>query len=167
MTLTIRNLSLRYGEKILYDNISWTLPDRARVGLVGDNGTGKTTLLKAIMGRTQVDSGSIDIPRGSRLGYLPQDLVELGDGTVMDTLRQRCGVAELETALADCEAELAKLGADSPELPETLARHERLVHAHGALDAYAFEARARRVLKGLGFADGDADRPCETFSGGW
>ncbi len=167
MTLTIRNLSLRYGEKILYDNISWTLPDRARVGLVGDNGTGKTTLLKAIMGRTQVDSGSIDIPRGSRLGYLPQDLVELGDGTVMDTLRQRCGVAELETALANCEAELATLGAESPELSETLARHERLVHAHGALDAYAFEARARRVLKGLGFADGDADRPCETFSGGW
>jgi ATP-binding cassette subfamily F protein 3 len=167
MTLTIRNLSLRYGEKILYDNISWTLPDRARVGLVGDNGTGKTTLLKAIMGRTQVDSGSIDIPRGSRLGYLPQDLVELGDGTVMETLRQRCGVAELEAALADCEAELAATAADSPELSETLARHERLVHALGALDAYAFEARARRVLKGLGFADGGADRPCETFSGGW
>ena len=167
MTLTIRNLSLRYGEKILYDNISWTLPDRARVGLVGDNGTGKTTLLKAILGRAQVDSGSIDIPRGARLGYLPQDLVELGDGTVMDTLRERCGVAELEEALADCEAELGTLDADSPGLAETLARHERLVHAHGALDAYAFEARARRVLKGLGFADGDADRPCATFSGGW
>ncbi|MFA0887795.1 MAG: ABC-F family ATP-binding cassette domain-containing protein [Synergistales bacterium] len=167
MTLTIRNLSLRYGEKILFDNIGWTLSDRARVGLVGDNGTGKSTLLKAILGRAQVDSGSIEIPRGARLGYLPQDLVELGDGSVMDTLRQRCGVAELETDLAECEASLAALGEESPELPETLARHERLIQAHAALDAYAFEARARRVLKGLGFADGDADRPCGTFSGGW
>ena len=167
MTLTIRNLSLRYGEKILFDDIGWTLTDRARVGLVGDNGAGKTTLLKAILGKAQVDSGFIEVPRGARLGYLPQDLVELGQGTVMETLRERCGVAGLETALAECEAELASLGEDSPSLAEALARHERLVHAHGALDAYAFEARARRVLKGLGFADGDADRGCETFSGGW
>ena len=157
MTLTIRNLSLRYGEKILFDDIGWTLTDRARVGLVGDNGAGKTTLLKAILGKAQVDSGFIEVPRGARLGYLPQDLVELGQGTVMETLRERCGVAELETALAECEAELASLGEDSPNLAEALARHERLVHAHGALDAYAFEARARRVLKGLGFPDGDAE----------
>ncbi len=165
--MTIRNLSLRYGEKILFDNIGWTLPDRARVGLVGDNGTGKSTLLKAILGRAQVDGGAIDIPRGARLGYLPQDLVELGDGTVMDTLRERCGVTALETDLAACEAELASLDPESPGLSEVLSRHERLLHAHENLDAYAFEARARRVLKGLGFADGDADRPCGTFSGGW
>lgn len=167
MTLTIRNLSLRYGEKILFDRIGWTIPDRARVGLVGDNGAGKSTLLKTVLGKVQPDSGTVEIPRGARLGYLPQDLVELGGGTVMETLRDRCGVADLEAALAECEAELAALEADDPKLPETLARHERLVQAHGALDAYAFEARARRVLKGLGFAEGDADRPCETFSGGW
>ena len=107
-------------------NIDWLIPTGTRAGLVGDNGAGKTTLLRILAGFSAPDDGTVEIPRTSRIGYLPQDLVELGDGSVMEFLSENAGLTSLKSYLAEVINRVSNLPEDSAELKSALASHDEL-----------------------------------------
>ena len=162
-------LPISFADRKIFDRINWTITDRSRVGLVGDNGTGKTTLLRAILGSVDLDSGSIEIPDRKRvtIGYLPQDLVELEPIPLMDYLRQKSGLADLEEAVKRGEEALSHSGADDADHEKLLKDYENAVACFNAKDGYAFAAKAKQILAGFGFRNSDFQKNCGDFSGGW
>jgi ATP-binding cassette subfamily F protein 3 len=163
----IGGLNMYAGERLLFRDLSWVIKKGDRTGLVGPNGAGKTTLLRAITGELRADSGNINIPSGLKIGYLPQDLIELPDMAVIAFLRKQAGVTEAERDLAACAARLSGMTARSEDYHRELARHDFLLKRLEGLDGYAFDAMAGKVLSGLGFAPPDGERNTGSFSGGW
>jgi ATP-binding cassette subfamily F protein 3 len=165
----LKDISLSFADRKIFDRINWTITDRSRVGLVGDNGTGKTTLLRTILGSIDLDSGSIEIPDRKRvtIGYLPQDLVELEPVPLMDYLRQKSGLADLDEAVKRGEEALSHSGADDPDHEKLLKDYENAVACFNTKDGYAFAAKAKQILAGFGFRNSDFQKNCGDFSGGW
>ncbi len=163
----IVNIALRFGERLLFKNISWSIPKGSRVGLVGSNGAGKTTLLRMLAGEMEPDSGEISVAKDRSVGYLPQDLVEIPDLPVLCFLRERTGLAAIERKLESCRRDLAEASPGSEKGERLLLLHDTLMKQYEAHDGFSFDARARKILKGLGFADEDAFSSCRQFSGGW
>jgi ATP-binding cassette subfamily F protein 3 len=165
--VTASRLSLAYGKKTLLDEASFSINARDRIGLVGANGTGKSTLLKILAGAVRPDSGETTTLRGARAGYLPQDILELPPGTLVETVLAAVpDRTRLELRLADVERALASAQDDE----ERIDLAEELAQAHEELAS--FEERygrhqAERILDGLGFARRDFDRPVRELSGGW
>ena len=150
--ITFDGITLRLGGHLILDRASAALPPKSRVGLVGRNGAGKSSLLKLIAGLCEADDGTIEAPSGVRIGYVAQEAPG-GEGTPFETV---LAAATERTALLD-EAEHAS---DPHRIAEI---HERL----NAIDAHGAPARAARILSGLGFDEGAQHRPLDTFSGGW
>ena len=150
--ITFDGITLRLGGHLILDRASAALPPKSRVGLVGRNGAGKSSLLKLIAGLYEADDGTIEAPSGMRIGYVAQEAPG-GEGTPFETV---LAAATERTALLD-EAEHAS---DSHRIAEI---HERL----NAIDAHGAPARAARILAGLGFDEEAQHRPLDTFSGGW
>ena len=150
--ITFDGITLRLGGHLILDRASAALPPKSRVGLVGRNGAGKSSLLKLIAGLYEADDGTIEAPSGVRIGYVAQEAPG-GEGTPFETV---LAAATERTALLD-EAEHAS---DPHRIAEI---HERL----NAIDAHGAPARAARILAGLGFDEGAQHRPLDTFSGGW
>jgi len=150
--LTISDVTVRLGGRTILDRASAALPARSCVGLIGRNGAGKSTLMKAIIGQIDPDDGSIDMPRGMRLGYIAQEAPH-GDATPFDTVL----AADTERAALMEEAETC---VDPDRLGDL---HDRLI----AIDAYTGPARAGTILTGLGFDEEMQQRPLDSFSGGW
>ncbi|MFW2392476.1 MAG: ABC-F family ATP-binding cassette domain-containing protein [Methyloceanibacter sp.] len=149
---TLDAISLRLGGHVILDRASAALPPRSRVGLVGRNGAGKSSLLKLIAGVYELDGGRIEAPSGTRIGYVAQEAPG-GSATPFETV---LAAAEERAALL-AEAEHAM---DAHRIAEI---HERL----NAIDAHGAPARAARILAGLGFSEEAQHQPLETFSGGW
>jgi ATP-binding cassette subfamily F protein 3 len=150
--LSYRDITIRLGGRAIIENASAAIPPRARVGFIGRNGAGKSTLMKAIAGMIEADTGSVDMPRGARFGYLRQDAPG-GPVSAFDTVLE----ADLERAALLTQAETET----DPERLGTI--YDRL----DQIDAYTAPARAGTILKGLGFDDAAQGRPMESFSGGW
>ncbi len=149
--LRVNDLTYRIGERVILDQATFAIPDRARVGLVGRNGAGKTTLFRAILGDLPIDTGAVSVPKGMRIGAVAQ---EAPAGP--ETLHEVVLAADTERARLMREAESA----------EGLARAEietRLVD----IGAHSAPARAAAILHGLGFDAAAQARPCADFSGGW
>ena len=165
----LRDVSLSFADRKIFDRINWTITDRGRIGLVGDNGTGKTTLLRAILGIVDLDGGSIEIPDRKRatIGYLPQDLVELEPAPLMDYLRRKSGITDLEEAVNRGGEALSQADADDPAHEKLLKEYEAAIARFNARDGYAFDAQAKQVLAGFGFRNSDFTKNCVDFSGGW
>ncbi|HEY6052238.1 MAG TPA: ABC-F family ATP-binding cassette domain-containing protein [Thermoanaerobaculia bacterium] len=164
--LFAKDLSLRYGPKVLLDGASFSVAPRDRVGLIGPNGSGKSSLLRILAGRLDPDSGGLQLVRRARAGYLPQEMSELWPGSLISgVLASVPGRARIEERLAAAEAALAsapadeqaEIGADLAELHDELARHEELYGRH----------RAEEILLGLGFEKEQLERPAHELSGGW
>jgi ATP-binding cassette subfamily F protein 3 len=150
--LAIDGLALRVAGRLLIDNASVQIPSGARVGVVGRNGTGKTTLFRAIAGELALEAGSIAVPQRARIGRLAQ---EAPDGPQ--------SLIELVLA-ADSERSALVAAAEHEQDAHRIADiHARLVD----IDAHAAPARAAAILAGLGFPAEDQSRPCASFSGGW
>jgi ATP-binding cassette subfamily F protein 3 len=164
-----RNVNLSFLDKKLFDNINWTIHPKSRIGLVGDNGTGKTTLFRAILEQVHLDSGIIDIPNRKQktIGYLPQDLVELESIALIDFLKRKSGIAALEESIRDLEHQLSRIKQNTAEYSELSQKYSDALAHFSAMDGYAFEARAKQVLKGFGFKESDFTQNCDLFSGGW
>ncbi len=165
--ISLQNIALTYNDKKIFDRISWRITEKSRIGLVGDNGAGKTTLFRAIKGEIALDGGLIEIPKNKRIGYLPQDLVELDPLPVQAYLKRRTGQEELERTIRSYEEKIAANDHRLPEYEAMLNKFDAASAAFQVQDGYGFDARARRILKGLGFANDDYMKNCREFSGGW
>jgi ATP-binding cassette subfamily F protein 3 len=165
----LNNIFLSFADCRIFDNITWMIPEKSRIGLVGDNGTGKTTLFKAILGMVDLDQGTIEIPnrKNRTIGYLPQDLVELEPLPLMDYLRRKSGIADIELTLKAYESQMARYDPDSAEYHEILKAYEATTARFQSTDGYRFEAKARQILSGFGFREKDFSKNCTEFSGGW
>ncbi len=150
--LTIENLTYRIGGRVLLERANLALPAGHHAGLVGRNGTGKSTLLKLIAGELHADSGDITLPKGTRMGMVAQE-APAGPESLIDTVL----MADRERAALLAEAEHAT---DPHRIADI---HTRLAD----IEAHRAPARAATILHGLGFSAEQQQRPCRDFSGGW
>jgi|HubBroStandDraft_6_1064221.scaffolds.fasta_scaffold11474_3 ATP-binding cassette subfamily F protein 3 len=158
----------RFGHKLLFENTDWLITPRDRVGLVGANGTGKSTLMKILAGLDSLDYGVLTVAKGTTVGYLPQDGLSLSGRTVFD----ECMVVFSDLRAMELELEallhkFAELDHASPEYAGVADRYHSLEHEFRTRDGYSIEAEVGRVLMGLGFSKEDWGRQTDEFSGGW
>jgi ATP-binding cassette subfamily F protein 3 len=158
----------RFGPKILFEDLDWLVTPGERTGLVGANGTGKTTLLKILAGIDSLDGGTETLMKGVTVGYLPQDGLSLSGRTVFaECMTVFAGLRALEEEQEALAARMAELDTASAEYAQVSERFHRAEGEFRARDGYAVEAQVGAVLSGLGFAREDWKRPTEEFSGGW
>ena len=167
--INLQNVSLSFGERIIFDNITWIIGDKERTGLVGDNGAGKTTLFRAILGDQEPDEGCIIISGKNKknIGYLPQDVAELAPLPLMDYLREKSGITGVEENVRQCEEYLTHLRPEHVSYDEALKNYEQAMQRFQWMDGYAFDAKAKQMLRGFGFSEDDFVKNCAEFSGGW
>jgi ATP-binding cassette subfamily F protein 3 len=165
VTLTASGLSKGYGARRLFEGVTLHLTPGRRVALVGGNGAGKTTLLEIMAGTIDPDAGTVTKPRDARIGYLPQDLRDVSDGTVRQHVIAGAGpLAVLARTLRELEHQLSG-SADRQD--DLVVRYGEAQGQFEQLGGYALEAEAAKVLAGLGFSGADSDRPVAELSGGW
>ncbi len=158
----------RFGHKLLFQDANWLITPRDRIGLVGANGTGKTTLMRILAGHDTLDYGTLTVAKGITAGYLPQDGLSLSGRTlfaecmsVFDELRS------METEMEELMSKMAEVDHTSEEYEQIADRYHRIQHEFVTRDGYAIESKVGTVLIGLGFNQEDWPRQTEEFSGGW
>ena len=165
--ISFDKVSKSFAKQDILQDCSFQVNAGERLGIIGANGSGKSTVFKLLLGLEHPDQGQISRPKHLRLGYLPQDVLHFRGRTVLDQ------VMDVAEEVQTIEAELSLL-ADQLELPLPEAeltaaaqRQSRLLEEYHRLGGYDLAARARKVLAGLGFSEEDMERPVEEMSGGW
>ena len=167
--ISIDGLTVEFGAKPLFKDVSFVINERDRIALVGKNGAGKSTMLKILCGLQKPSGGSVSVPNGTTVGYLPQVMKLSDDTTVKEETRKAfADTTKMETRLRKMEEEMAERSDyESEGYAELVDRftteHERYMMMGGE----NYEAEIERTLTGLGFAREDFDRPTREFSGGW
>jgi ATP-binding cassette subfamily F protein 3 len=162
--ISINDLTFRIGSRALYDEANWHIKPGERIGLIGANGTGKSTLLKIIVGEYAPSEGTISMSKDLKIGYLNQDL--LSYDSHHSILHVAMEAFDRQNKLHDeIEELLKKIETDYSE--EVLNKLSDKQQEFEALDGYNIEYRANEILAGLGFSAEDQHRPLNTFSGGW
>jgi ATP-binding cassette, subfamily F, member 3 len=158
----------RFGHKLLFENVDWLITSSDHIGLVGGNGTGKTTLMKILAGMDSFDYGSLTVAKGTSSGYLPQDGLTLSGRTVFaECMSVFDDLRAMERELESLMHSMAELDHTSAEYAAVADRYHRVEHEFRTRDGYAIEAEVGRVLMGLGFGKEDWQRLTDEFSGGW
>ena len=158
----------RYGHKLLFENADWLITPESRIGLVGANGTGKSTVMKILAGSETLDYGSISRAKGISTGYLPQDGLTMTGRTVFaECLSVFDDLHDMEKEMEALTRSMSELEHESPEYSNVADRYQQLEHEFVARDGYTLEMQVGQVLTGLGFRREDWTRPTEEFSGGW
>src|SRR5215467_7985592 len=158
----------RFGPKVLFQDLDWLVTPQDRVGLVGANGTGKTTLLKMLAGAEGLDYGSANRQRGMRCGYLPQDGRSLSGRTVFaECLSVFEDVHAMQREMEELAHRMGEVDHSGEEYRQIADRFHHLQAEIHSRDAYSIEAEVGAVLQGLGFKKEDWERRTEEFSGGW
>ncbi|NNK32345.1 MAG: ATP-binding cassette domain-containing protein [Xanthomonadales bacterium] len=154
--LKLTDVSLRRGRKLLFENVTFQAHAGQRIGVIGANGSGKTSLFQLLLGELEADAGTVHIPRGSRLGHVSQES-PAGPHTALDhVLDGDRELRRLQSAIRRAEH-----GAVETEVPDDLyGRFEEI-------DGFSAESRGARLLHGLGFQPDEYSRPVDAFSGGW
>jgi len=164
--LTVQGLAKYWGATLLFRDIEFLLNEGEKIALVGRNGTGKTTLLKILMGRMEYDEGTIHLAGGCRIGYLSQDPDIQPGRTVLDEAQSVFGyMQKWEQELRMLEDRMGA-AADEAELQGIMDEYTRVTARYETAGGYDGPTRARTVLFGLGFGDADLVKPVEVLSGG-
>ena len=168
MVLSVQNLRVQYGARVLFNDLSFTVEDGERIALAGHNGAGKSTLMKCIAGLNEPDSGSIIKSRHSQVGYLPQEGIHIrGRRLIDEAMSAFADLMDLQERIDVLTREMAGLDPRSAAYSEVLneiGELELVLHAHNSA---RLRPRTESILRGLGFKDRDFDRDCGEFSGGW
>jgi ATP-binding cassette subfamily F protein 3 len=158
----------RYGPKILFENADWLVTPNERAGIVGANGTGKSSLLKVLAGIEGLDLGGISVQKGVSIGYLPQEGLSLSGRSVFaECMTVFAGLRALEEEQKQLAHRLAELDPAGAEYAQVADRFHRVETEFRGRGGYALESQAGAVLCGLGFSERDWHRRTEEFSGGW
>jgi ATP-binding cassette subfamily F protein 3 len=166
--IQLSDLTKSFGDRTLLDHVTWQIGDGERVGLCGPNGAGKTTLLKMLAGLDEPDSGGIIRPGNLTIGYLPQDgLAHSGRSVFAEASSAFQPLLDIKAEMHDIEHKLGDTRIPEPQHEAMLMRYAELQDRYRLDDGYSMDLRIASVLRGLGFSADDAERPCETFSGGW
>ena len=156
--IIINNLSKNYGKKVLFEDISLNINRGEKIGLIGSNGAGKTTLFQLLLGDAEPSSGTIQMPKNIRIGYLPQESSFHSAHTVLEELTEGD-----ETVL--------RLKKEKEKMEENneagFDHYGEVLHELEVLGYFELEHKAKKVLAGLGFRESDFGRPITSMSGGW
>ncbi|MFZ0434734.1 MAG: ABC-F family ATP-binding cassette domain-containing protein [Chthoniobacterales bacterium] len=152
--LTASGLSKSYGGRSLFENASLQINRGDRIGLIGANGAGKSTLFSLILKEASPDEGTVALERNVSIGFLPQESAPSGDETVLEL------ATNVSPAMEEIRRQLREHSDEDPVHHEAVARFAEL-------DGHSLEVKAKRILSGLAFRDGDVGKPARTLSGGW
>lgn len=164
----LSNVSKYFDGKPLFQNVGLSIHRGDRVGIVGPNGAGKSTVLGMMEGVITPDEGEVSIEKRIRMGVLHQELIQGNDGPVLEeVINTSEEVRRTRERLFELESRMAEISDAGDEATAILEEHGRLQHEFEAMGGYSLEARALKVLSGLGFRQEDAQRRWSEFSGGW
>lgn len=169
--LQAHDVSRRFGDETLYEKVNFSIQERDRIALVGRNGTGKSTLLKQIMGQEPINNGHIAKAKGLKIGYLEQHVALHSPKSIWEEMenvfKDKLQLREQAIQAADEVSLLAKEGLiDGPQYHEALKKYDQLNLALEEKNAFQIESDIRTVLHGFGFTEEDYDRPIQSLSGG-
>jgi len=165
MLIGLQNVTFEFGARAIVSEATWHIQPGERIGLIGYNGTGKSTLLKLLVGQLTPSKGTIEKGRDTTIGYLHQDLLSFD--TSESITEVALGAFE---RVRELEKEVEKLGVEleaNPEDNDLLIKYTDALHEIDLLDGYNINHKAEEVLHGLGFTTKDLSRPYLEFSGGW
>ena len=167
--ISVDHLTVEFGTRPLFNDVSYVINDHDRIALVGKNGAGKSTMLKIICGIQKPTSGTIGIPSGLEIGYLPQVMKLSDDTTVIDETRKAfSGRTKMQEELKKMEQEMAdRTDYESDSYMQLVNRFTQEHERYQLMGGDNYEADIERTLIGLGFDRSDFDRPTREFSGGW
>ena len=166
--IQLSDLTKSFGDRVLIDHVTWQIDDGDRVGLCGPNGAGKTTLLKMLAGFDEPDSGGVVRPSTLTMGYLPQDGLSHSGRTVWEEAASAFqSLLDLKTEMHEIEHRLGDASVPQADHDAMLVRYSDIQDRFRLAEGYNIDLRIATVLRGLGFSQDDAQRPAETFSGGW
>lgn len=167
--LNIHQLSVSFGGEYLFEDISFRLNPGDRVGLIGKNGAGKSTMLKMLGKEMQPDGGVISSDKNIRIGFLKQDIDFVLGNTVLEEAYQAFQeIISMELQLDEINTQLAeRTDYESESYNQLIVDLSDLTHRYEILGGYNYQGKTERILQGLGFKRSDFDKLTETFSGGW
>lgn len=167
--LSASNLTVRFGDRTLFNGVTFNINRGDRIGLVGRNGAGKSTLLKMLAGEREPDSGDLAIPKETTIGYLPQQMTHQEGRTVWHEAVH--AFEELQAMKRDIDRMTEEMATrtdfESDSYLKLLDRHHELNERFSMLGGYSMEGEVEKVLSGLGFEQEDFERQTSEFSGGW
>ena len=164
MLLGLQNVTFEFGARVIVEDATWHIQPNERIGLIGYNGTGKSTLLKVFTGQYMPSAGTVEKSRDTTIGFLHQDLLSFDteDSILQVALGAFENILKLEKEIEAMGIELEKSS------DEDLAhKYADKLHELEVLDGYSIHHRSEEILQGLGFANADLNRPYKEFSGGW
>ena len=164
MLAGLQNLTFEFGARTIVEDATWHIQPGERIGLIGYNGTGKSTLLKVLVGEYLPSAGTVERSRSTTIGYLHQDLLsfDTNDSILEVALGAFERVLQLEKEIEELGKELEKTGDE-----KTLHEYSDKLHELETLGGYNIHHKTEEVLQGLGFSNADLKRPYKEFSGGW
>ena len=165
MLIGLQNVTFEFGARVIVSDATWHIQPGERIGLIGYNGTGKSTLLKLLVGQYTPSKGTVEKGRDTTIGYLHQDLLSFDTSETITEVAlgafERVRALEKEVELLGIELEA------NPEDNDILIKYTDALHEIDVLDGYNIQHKAEEVLHGLGFTTADLTRPYKEFSGGW
>lgn len=167
--ISLNNISMRFGSKVLFDEVSLRVAGKDRVSLVGSNGAGKSTMLKVIAGFTKADEGEVAISKHTTVGYLPQEGILYTGKTLYEEVYSSAGdINKIQEEMHQIENEMAESeDTASEEFMDLVNEYGELQERFQMLEGFKLKSKIEKILKGLGFFEKDFNRMTDEFSGGW